>query len=67
MESVFIQFLIVSQNKILLFNNLNRRGYSFLMKNTVNKIKHFPQLYALGPQILLKQIAPFSSIVNYKH
>ena len=38
------------------FNNVNRLNHSFSMNNTVtNKIKHFPQLFALGPQILLKQ------------
>ena len=38
------------------FNNLNRLNHSSPMRITViNKIKRFRQLFALGPQIPLKQ------------
>ena len=37
------------------FNNVSRLNYSSLMKNAVTKkIKHFPQLLALDPQVALK-------------
>ena len=38
------------------FNNVNRPNHSFPMKNNVtSKSKHFPKLFALGPQIPLEQ------------
>ena len=38
------------------FSNVSRVNHSSPMNNTVtNKIKHIPQLFALGPQISLKQ------------
>ena len=47
---------ITSQNKIalikLIFNSVSRLNQSSLINNTVtNKIKHFPQLFALGKEI----------------
>ena len=39
-----------------IFNNMSRRSHSSLINNIVtNKIKYFPQLLALGPQIVLKR------------
>ena len=38
------------------FNNISRRDHSSLINNTIiSKIKYFPQLLALGPQIALKR------------
>ena len=50
-----------------MFNNVNRLNHSSSTKNTAtNEIKHFPQLFALGLQIRLKQklhhFLPWSTI-----
>ena len=38
-----------------MFNNVNRLNHSSPMNNTLNKIKDFPQLFALGLQIPITQ------------
>ena len=61
-----------------MLNNINRLHHSSTINNIVtNKIKHFPQLFALGPQISLKltwhHLLPQSAISTkldihvYKH
>ena len=54
----FLTFSNISEKNCLdnsVFNNVNRLDHSSLMNNTVaNKTKHFPQLFSLSQQILLK-------------
>ena len=39
-----------------MFSNVSRINHSSAMNNTVkNKIKYFPQILTVGPQITLKQ------------
>ena len=57
MRKYFHLFSITSDNKITWINLhlINRLNHSSLINDTVtNKIRQFPQLFALGPQILLK-------------
>ena len=55
-ESSFISWVsFVAKNVLVAILMFLKVWCLSLMKNTVtNKIKHFPQLFALGPQIPLK-------------
>ena len=50
------------------FNNISRRDHSSLINNTIiSKIKYFPQLLALGPQIALKRRWHYFLFINHYH